>query len=108
MVSVSDVEAAIRPGETSLVSVMMVNNEIGVVRSAFYSTSVSRSVTQSQSLPLTLSISVTLSLPLSYVFKAEAVSVPTHTLATPRGKPQSLALERPQSTDSSSTSMYVP
>jgi len=32
MVSVADVEAAIRPGETSLVSVMMVNNEIGVIQ----------------------------------------------------------------------------
>ena len=76
----SDVEAAIRPGETSLVSVMMVNNEIGVVRSAFYSTSVSRSVTQSQS--LSLSLSITLSLPLCCVIRAEAASIPTRTLAT--------------------------
>jgi len=32
IVSVEDVRAAIRPGETSLVSVMMVNNEIGVIQ----------------------------------------------------------------------------
>merc|ERR1711998_373373 len=32
LVSVADIEAAIRPGETSLVSVMMVNNEIGVIQ----------------------------------------------------------------------------
>jgi cysteine desulfurase len=32
MVRVEDVRAAIRPGQTSLVSVMMVNNEIGVIQ----------------------------------------------------------------------------